>query len=65
MTGKTHWKTPILLSHISTKQADYPLDALPGIIKGAIQYYAEHRQQPIPLQLSNQRLQKWKNQGET
>lgn len=55
MTGKTHWKTPIPLSHISAKQADYPLDALPDIIKDAIQSYAEYGQQPIPL-LANSSL---------
>jgi len=55
MTGKINWKTPIPLSHISAKQADYSLDALPGIIKDAIQSYAEYGQQPIPL-LANSAL---------
>ncbi|WP_440993596.1 YfjI family protein [Cysteiniphilum litorale] len=55
MTGKINWKTPIPLSHISAKQANYPLDALPDIIKDAIQSYAEYGQQPIPL-LANSAL---------
>ena len=55
MTAKTDWKTPIPLTHTSTSQADYPIHALPDIVKNAIQSYAEYGQQPIPL-LANSAL---------
>lgn len=55
MTAQTNWKTPIPLTHISTKQAEYPINSLPEIIKKAIQSYADYGQQPIAL-LANSAL---------
>ncbi|WP_440616923.1 YfjI family protein [Cysteiniphilum sp. 6C5] len=55
MSKMQGWKTPIPLSHISANKHEYPIDALPEIIRNAVKSYADYGQQPIAL-LANSAL---------
>lgn len=55
MPAEKHWKTPISLTHLSLNKHDYPVHALPEIIRNAVMSYADYGQQPIAL-LANSAL---------
>ena len=43
------WEAPVELTPEQTSQAPYPTDALPSIIRNAVNSYQQYGQQPLPL----------------